>query len=271
MSVVWKYPNFLVIGSSRSGTTSLYHHLGEHPEAYVTPRLEPRFFAFENDPLRYGGPGDEILRERVVTDASAYQALFAHTRGQRAVGEVAPAYLSSATAPAAIRRYTPQAKLIAILRNPVERAISSFRLQRMEGLEPAAMLAAAWDLEAVRAREGWSYVWLYTYRGLYYTHLRRYRDLFPAEQMKVLLYEDWAAEGGRELLREVFRFLDLDEAYLPERTVRLNSTTGMLDADGSACAVSDECRALLVRYYREEIDRLEELIDRDLSAWRSQP
>jgi Sulfotransferase family len=268
----WRHPNFLVIGSSRSGSTSLRHHLDAHPEAYLAPRVEPRFFAFEGDALDYRGPGDRLLRGRVVTDAAGYRALFEGVRRERAVGEVSPAYLSSVAAPARISRYAPDAKLVAILRNPVERAISSFRFERLEGFETVPSLGAALDLEETRVRAHWSYVWRYAYRGLYYTHLCRYLALFAAHQIKVLLYEDWEPEGGRELLREVFRFLDLDESYLPVRAMHLNcSVPGSLAAVGIAGhEVSPECRARLVRLYAEEIDRLEELIGRDLSVWRRQ-
>lgn len=106
------FPNFVVIGSSRSGTTSLYHHLKEHPQVYVTPVLEPRFFAFEGDDLDYRGPGDHLLKERVITTAAGYVALFDDVLAETAVGEVSPAYLSSASAPHRIPHYAPNAKII---------------------------------------------------------------------------------------------------------------------------------------------------------------
>jgi hypothetical protein len=93
------FPNFVVIGSSRSGTTSLYHHLNVHPDVYVTPVLEPRFFAFEGDALEYQGPGDRLLKERVVTSAADYVDLFDGVTTETAVGE-----LSRPTCPATVLR-----------------------------------------------------------------------------------------------------------------------------------------------------------------------
>ena len=263
------FPNFVVIGSSRSGTTSLYHHLNEHPQAYVTPVLEPRFFAFEGDPLSYRGPGDHLLKERVLTTASAYSALFGGVLEETAIGEISPAYLSSVSAPFKIHHYAPDARIIAILRNPVERAISSFRLEQLEGFETAPSLDVALDLEAERFRANWSYVWRYGYRGLYHTHLRRYFDLFPRHRIKVLRYEDWD-DGGVTLLRHVFQFLEIDDALLPERAVRLNSTgSDRFTARGiPRFDPSPELKTRLASLYQDEIDRLEELIDLDLSAWR---
>jgi hypothetical protein len=265
-------PNFLVIGASRSGTTSLYHHLARHPQVYVTPVLEPRFFAFEGDSLAFHGPGDELLRERVVTDLSAYAALFAGVNGQIAIGEVSPAYLTSESAPARMKRYVPGAKLIAILRNPVERAISSYRLEVLEGFEAAAQLEEALSREDERRRNHWSYVWQYRRRGLYYTGLRRYFDTFAREQIRVYLYEDWQREEGAHLLRDIYRFLGVDDGPVGP-ALRLNSTSeARFQRRGRPRpAVSAELKADLLAGYREEIIKLQDLIDRDLSAWLQPP
>src|SRR5207237_1012880 len=114
----------------------------------------------------------------------------------------------------------------------------------------------------------WSYVWQYKRRGLYYTHLKRYFDRFPREQIKVFLYEDWQA--GVDLLKNVLRFLRVDDTVaVPERTVRCNSTDacrfaarGMVRPKFPA-----ELRTRLTGEYREEIEKLQDLIHRDLSAW----
>jgi hypothetical protein len=264
------FPNFVVIGSSRSGTTSLYHHLNLHPEVYVTPVLEPRFFAFEGHSLDYQGPGDWLLKDRVVTSAVDYLALFDGVTTETAIGEVSPAYLSSIRAPHRIYHYAPNAKIIAILRNPVERAVSSFRLEQLTGFETVPSLADALDLETNRTRAGWSYVWRYGYRGLYYTHLRRYFDLFPRDRIKVFRYEDWADDAGRALLREVLDFLEVDYGALPRCAVRLNSTSTERFAAAGATRFepSAELRARLACRYQADISRLEDLIGLDLSAWR---
>lgn len=261
-----RFPNFVVIGSSRSGTTSLYHHLQKHPQVYVTPVLEPRFFAFEDDPLDYRGPGDYLLRERVVTSASEYAALFGAVGDETAVGEVSPAYLSSPSAAQRISRYAPAARIVAILRNPVDRALSSFEFERQAGFETAPSLEVALDLENTRRQAKWSYVWGYGYRGLYYTHLRRYFDLFDRSQIKVLRYEDWEQDAGAALLKAVFGFLGVDETALPERAIHLNASRLQTGAAPRQSA-SPGLRARLEFLYRDEIDRLEDLTGLDLSSW----
>jgi hypothetical protein len=266
-------PNFVVIGAARSGTTSLFHHLRRHPQVYMAPILDPRFFAFEGDSLNYRGPGDHLLKERIVTRLEDYLALFAAVTDEIAIGEVSPAYLSSASAAARIRHYIPHARIIGILRNPVERAISSFRLERLRGFEPVSDLAQAITLEDSRMRNNWSYVWQYTGRGLYYTHLQRYFDLFPREQILIGLYEDWQG-GGRQLLRSTFQFLGVDDTIgVPDIAVRHNSTNASLyKARGlERFEPTPELRARLAKAFRDEIKMLENLIERDLTMWLQGP
>lgn len=264
-----RWPNFLVIGASRSGTTTLYHHLAAHPDVYVTPVMEPRFFAFEGDPLCYRGPGDDLLRRRVVTSREAYVHLFDGANDATAVGEVSPAYLSSESAPARIRRYIPDAKLIVILRNPIERALSSFRLERLEGFESVNDLAEALRCEPVRMRSGWSYVWGYKARGMYFTQLQRYFSLFPREQFMLRRFEDWGAPDAA-LVRSVFRFLDVDDGIdIPEGGKRHNSTDpARFAARGRVRYVpSSAVLAELADAYRDEIAGLGALTGWDLSSW----
>ena len=263
-------PNFFVIGSSRAGTTSLRHHLRAHPAVYVPPVAEPRFFAFAGDNLRYTGPGDEMLKDRVITEPAAYQMLFDGVTAESAVGEVSPAYLCSSTAAVRIKEAAPDAKIIAVLRHPVERAISSFRRERLDGLETAPTLEAALALEESRHRSGWSYVWRYRYRGLYYTHLARFFAVFPRDQIKVMRYEDWTDDHGRALLREVFEFLGVDpDEGMPEFAVHLNSTQPEQSSQNTLRGgeLSEKLRAELLRFYRPEIERLQAMGDIDLSGW----
>ena len=263
-----RLPNFLVIGAARSGTTSLYYCLQNHPQVYVTPVLEPRFFAFEGEKVDFNGPGDRLLKRRIVTKVEDYAALFDGVIDEIAIGEVSPAYLTSQSAPVRIQHYIPNAKIIAVLRNPVERAISSFRLEVLQGLERAGDFASALQQEDLRMRNNWSYVWQYKRRGFYYTQLKRYFDLFAKEQIRVFLYEDW--QNGVELLKNISRFLGVNETLaVPETIGRHNSTANALfESRGIARPeLSTVLRLALIEEYREEVERLQDLIGRDLSSW----
>src|SRR4029079_10146943 len=97
-------PNFLVIGAAKSGTTSLYHYLRQHPQIFMSRIKEPRFFALEEDPLDWRGPGDERSRGESITTLDAYLDLFEAVDGELAVGEASVLYLDHPKAPDRIAR-----------------------------------------------------------------------------------------------------------------------------------------------------------------------
>src|SRR5580765_3646808 len=117
-------PNFLIIGAGKSGTTALYEYLKQHPQVYMSPVKEPRFFAFEGESVNFGGPWGERLNPEVMAfnSIASYSALFEDVEDETAIGEASPIYLWAAKAAARIHRRVPDARLIAILRDPVERA-----------------------------------------------------------------------------------------------------------------------------------------------------
>src|SRR5215210_1748036 len=152
-------PNFLVIGAGKSGTTSLYHYLRQHPDVYMSPVKEPLFFAAEGGRIRFPGPDGRMISRAAnpgaVTRMKDYRALFAGVSGKKAVGEASPQYLYTPEAPLRIKHYVPEAKLIAVLRNPVERAYSAFLHRTRLGREPLADFSEALRQEDSRMREGW--------------------------------------------------------------------------------------------------------------------
>ncbi len=148
-------PNFLVIGATKSGTTSLYTYLKQHPEVYM-PMKEPNFFALEGrEPPFFRGPeGWKEPSQKRITDLEGYRTLFAGASGEKAMGEVSPLYLYAPQAAYRIRRYVPEAKLVAILRNPVERAYSAYMHLVREDREPLGF-AEALKEEERRIQSNW--------------------------------------------------------------------------------------------------------------------
>jgi hypothetical protein len=295
-------PNFLIIGAARSGTTSLFKYLQQHPQIY-TPRLkEPMFFAHENQPpILHGPKGDEQIRH-AVTDITQYMSLFQNVKNEKAIGEASPQYLSSRTAHERIRHYIPQAKLIAILRHPVDVAYSGFTQQRRDGREPHADFAHALRDEELREREKWSLTFQYRRRGFNHENLKRYYELFPREQLKVYLFDD-LKNDPQQMVRDVFRFLEVDENFVPQTWMTYNmsivprsmtfhkiingphpikSTLGMVVPRqlrrrfqqslnqwnlGTLPPVTTEVRRRLIEEYRQDILQVQDLIGRDLSHW----
>ena len=214
-------PNFLIIGAAKSGTTALYNYLGQHPRVYVTRKKEPKFFALEGKRLDFRGPGDLEANRFSVTGIEAYRALFRGVSNETAIGEASPLYLYSADAPTRIKRYVPTVKMIAVLRDPAERAYSQYLHLVRDGREPIDDFARALQAEESRIRDNWAFGWHYKRVGFYHDQLERYFDTFGRGQVKVYLYEDLETDPVG-MLKDVFRFLDIADDFVPDMSVRPN-------------------------------------------------
>ena len=214
-------PNFLIIGAQKSGTTSLYAYLKQHPQIFMSHLKEPRFFAFEGEKPNFRGPGDQELYENIVGDIEAYRTLFEGVSKEKAIGEASVVYLYISSAPERIRHYIPGVKVIAILRNPVERAYSAFLHLTRDRKEPLRDFARALRAEEERIRNNWGPIWHYRQVGFYYVQLKRYFETFEREQIKVYLYED-LNDDPIKVMKDIYRFLGVEDAFVPEVSRRYN-------------------------------------------------
>lgn len=205
-------PDFLIIGAAKSGTTSLYYYLSQHPEIYMSSRKEPAYFAFANQKVDFQGPGDYRLNTKVVTDGEAYRQLFQAAEPTQKTGEASVVYLYHPHAAQRIYTHSPQTKLIAILRNPAERAVSNYQFLCTTGYEPCPTMAEALEQEQNRIAANWQYIWHYTSLGYYTAQLQRYYDYFPTEQLLIIKHED-LRDAPDEVLPQVLKFLEVDDKF----------------------------------------------------------
>ncbi len=257
-------PNFLVIGAAKAGTTSLYHYLNQHPQIYMTPIKETNFFALEGLPVDFCGPGDQdYIKRFAITDKQSYQEQFQGITSEHAMGEASPLYLYSIVAPSRIRHYIPDVKLIAILRHPVDRAYSSFLHLLRDGREFITDFARSLEEEELRTCSNWEHIWHYRQMGFYYRQLKRYYDLFNRCQIRVYLYDEFNQSPGRILL-DIFQFLNVDETFMPDTSIRHNETSITQD---KRPPLLPEVRREMIKAYQEDILQLQNLIQIDLSKW----
>jgi hypothetical protein len=259
------WPNFLIIGANRAGTTSLYQYLKQHPSIYMSPEKEPMFFSEYSAPFDRNRP-DRLTLNASVSTVADYEALFKDVTTQTAIGEASTAYLPNPFAPPTINRFIPNAKLIAILRDPVERAFSAYGQYIRLGLEPLTDFARAVDEEL--AGSNWRH---YVRLGLYYEQAKRYLDLFDSHQIKIHLYDDYESRP-HDVVRDLFKFLDVDDSFSPDMSVRHNpsplaASPAQPTASGTTLGTSAQVRERLKLFYREDILKLQDLIQMDLSKW----
>jgi Sulfotransferase family len=239
-------PNFFVIGAPRSGTTSLYEYLAAHPDVFMSTVKEPDFFIRPSLALAHPLRGAERANldadaarfDDLAQDLRSYRSLFASAAGQARVGEASAIYLGNPIAPWHLRAYVPDAKLIAVLRKPTERAFSHLvHAKRIyaehgqvsavgaDGMSVDEAFAAAVDTALLNGPfdETTSDPEVWVQSGFYHLHLTRFLSYFPAEQLKVFLFED-LSHRPRELMREVFGFLGIDETFELPTTEAFNAS-----------------------------------------------
>jgi Sulfotransferase domain len=262
-------PDFFVIGAPKAGTTALYEALCQHPSIYMPRLKEPQFFTTDQRRWRIKSP-------------VRYLALFSSAAPGQTIGEASTSYLSSPAAATRIQKNAPGAKLIAVLRQPVERFRSSYWYYVVRGWEPAHSLEEAID----NAHRGGDFPSRrHLLFGLYHAQLSYWYPLFAPEQFRIYLYEELRSDP-QAVLRDLFAFLGVDPhfaAVIPEANVTQAPRSRRLDElmrdlprafDGvrrlnmvSPPPMRPETWDLLLDYYRPDIEQLQGLIGRDLSHW----
>jgi hypothetical protein len=213
-----RVPDFFIVGHAKSGTTALFEMLRRHPQIYMPDVKETQFFARNlQPPADTEGAISFEQTGRHAADPDEYFSLFTAARPDQRVGEASTFYLWSPTAPARIAEAQPDARIIAILREPAS-FVRSLHLQMVQNhRESEKNLRAALALEDAR-RQGrdipphayWPSALIYSDRVRYVEQLRRYHALFPSDQVLVLIYDDFRRDN-EATVRRVLRFLDVDE------------------------------------------------------------
>jgi len=224
-----RVPDFFIVGHHKCGTTALYEMLRGHEQIYMPELKEPRFFASD---LRYRTPS---RTGRVPETLDEYLSLFEGARPDQRAGEASPLYLWSHTAAGLIAEVQPAARIIAILREPASFLRSLHIHWVLHHIEPERDLRKAISLEDDR-RQGrhvprdsyWPQALMYSDQVRYVEQLRRYHDVFGAEQVLVLIYDDFRRDN-EATVRRVLRFLEVDEPSQIE-VIEANPTTRSIRA-----------------------------------------
>jgi hypothetical protein len=220
---VQRVPDFFIVGHEQSGTTALYRMLKGHPQIYMPDLKEPRFFMRDASSRVPNATGR--TRPRTLED---YLALFAGARPEQRAGEASPQYIRSPAAARRIAEVQPDARIIAILREPTS-FLRTYHFENVgSAIENERDLRKAMALESSR-REGKCIPrrcqapdrLFYSDHVRYVEQLRRYHAVFPSEHVLPLIYDDFRRDN-EATVRKVLRFLDVDDS-LPIATIEVTS------------------------------------------------
>ena len=298
-------PNFLIIGAAKSGTTALYRYLYDHPEIFMSEWKELHYFSFPETRILNKGP--KTYKRISVSTLKEYEEYFQYAKNAVAIGEVSPSYLYLPGTANRIFKLLPNIKLIAILRNPVERAFSAFMHARRDGWEEITDFRKALEQEETRIEAKWEIAWHYKQMGYYNEQLKRYYDLFPHSNIRVFLYDDLILNSNI-LFINIFQFLNVNNSFSPNISVQPNKsgvirsrviynvmnsifltpnplkyfarlllpealrwrfTTRLRNLNINKYPFPEDARNYLLSFFTDDICRLEDLINRDLSNWKN--
>lgn len=304
-------PNFFIVGAPKSATTAMDSYLNQHPEVHMATKKELHYFGTD---LNFLPPSQNFKTiPRTEDELRYYLSFFDCIDNTKATGESSVWYLHSQTAALEIKDFNPDAKVIIMLRNPVDLLYalhSEFLWDANEDIDDFMMALAAESArklgrnlpKSMHFREG-----LY-YREVikFYTQVKRYLDVFTADQVLVLVYEDFAYNPHDTYIR-VLEFLGVSTSFVPEfqrvnankkvknkylhnslwKPPRLIKAVGKLIPSSLRSKVIFQLRMLNTQYtprpkldpedrsqllqeFRPEIESLQELLQQDLSFWLSE-
>lgn len=297
------WPDFLVVGAARAGTTSLQRYLRQHPGLFLPKLKEPCFFAFAEDKTKYKHGKFAFA----VRDPRRYLELFTEAGKEQATGEISTPYLylfeKTITNINRYHTHPKDVKILILLRNPADRAFSQYMWRVRDGREPLTFEEAI-EAETKRMQDGYSFDYFYIDRGFYARQVEAYQRAFRS--VKIVLLEDLKLRPA-EMLAEICQFLGVDESFVFQREDGLNASyeprfkfiSRLITVESKTkfrilnqlpdswrrgireqfrewnssrskqILLEPSTRRQLVEIYSEDIKKLEKLIHRDLSAWLS--
>ena len=276
--------NTFIVGAPKTGTTSLYYYLNQHTNVCMSSIKEPNFFsAKEVNSLFY--------KSQIVDDINEYHKLFSQNKKQ-IIGEASVSYLFFNEVPNRIYKYNPKAKIIILLRNPIERALSHYLMDFRLGF-------CSENFEDIIAQPEIfpQYYQQYLELGNYFLQLKRYKNVFNENQLSIVFYDDLKSDS-QKVMKNIFSFLEIEfqdldysiqNSFLSPSNIfvselyKFNSLRKIVKSlfpepflslvksiffsNNSKPTFSDSIIKQLNVYYKSDIVELEKLLNKDLSKW----
>lgn len=285
-------PNLFIVGAPKSGTTSLYHYLSEHPDIFMSTPKEINYFSkmeLDEQGIYY--------KDLKLNNRTKYERLFEKGTNKKVIGEASVSYLFYSEVPKKIFEYNPKAKIIILLRNPVERSFSHYSMDLRLGEVKVPFNKIILRTGSIKKLN--LYYQQFVELGLYYKQVKRYFDTFGKNQIKIILTEDLKSDITNTL-SDIFTYLDIHKVKIKNvetkynvnsepnsrilkkvhsfKTLRL-AISSILSIDKkekikkkyftnkNKSEINPKIKEYLTEIYKPDIIKLEKLISRDLSSW----
>lgn len=264
------YPNFLIIGAQKAGTSSLHFYLHQHPQIFMTSFKETNLFLADSDrlgpyharePHFYGSSSRE--KRRGLSDEQILRRMLRGYRGEPLIGDASPYYTCAPCAglevPSRVLAVRPEMKFVYMLRNPLDRIVSNY-LHDL-GLHQAIGEPIPEDLDA--RLSGYPH---YLDISLYWRQLENYLRLFEPSRFRIVVFEEFRAAPA-PVLEELCRFLGADPAFRFD-TGRVHNASALRGiSPASQLCFSRESYGRLIGRIREDVERLEAFLGHRIAAW----
>lgn len=267
-------PSFIVIGAEKSGTTSLYRYLHQHPDIYM-PEVKQLNHFIHHPKKRSLFQGPDVTYKGAIQSRDDYFHSFASIPEGLIAGELTHIYLYAEESPELIHEALGNVKIIAIIRNPVDRAFAQYVFHKKLNIEPLSSFEEVIEIEPARIRAGWDPVYHYINRGFYGAQLERYYQQFPAASIRVYKFESFFSDLAASL-SNIYEFIGVDSSFLPDLNkkhlpggdprspdILAEENVGVPDAK----PVAQETKKQLQEAYRADIHKVMKLTGLDLSDW----
>lgn len=285
-----RWPNFFIVGAPKAGTTSLHSYLNEIPEVFMSQIKEPNYFS----PIV--SKQNNLTR---INNEKKYQDLFKNVKNQICIGEASPSYLRDPQTPQLIHEKIPNAKIIIMLRDPVERSFSHNLHRVRRGINNSFNLSLKKYIETKDIQS--EFFRLMVYPSLYYKQVKIYQETFGLENVKIIIFEEFI-QNTTQSVKEVLEFLgvksevptNINKTYnpylepknkfafpiiestpikkilttlLPQR-IRGSVREKFFTKTGTKPKLDKETREKLIELYNPEVQKLKTLLGRDL-PWKN--
>jgi hypothetical protein len=193
-----KYPNFYIVGAAKAGTSSLYSYLKDIPGIFMSPIKEPNYFSRQILPDNH--------RLKPIRDENKYLNLFKGAKDEAILGEASPSYLADPGAAGLIHQVAPHASILISLRDPVERLFSHYLMMKRNGILKGSFYSEI--KKSLNSKQHKSPNALYVERSLYFENVKRYLEIFGANQVIIIIFEEFV-KNEKEAINNILKFLNL--------------------------------------------------------------